>query len=38
MEHKTKQDTTYRISRRGLNNLGKVKDRTKSRVRKKGKR
>lgn len=38
MEHKTKQQTAYRASRRGLNNLGKAKDRSKSRQRKKGKR
>lgn len=36
MEHKTKQDTGYRRARKGLNNIGKAKDRAKSRKRKKG--
>lgn len=37
MEHKTKQLTGYRAARKGLNNLGKEKDRSKSQRRKKGK-
>lgn len=38
LQHANKVETTYRRSRRGLNNLGREKDRSKSRQRKKGKR
>lgn len=36
MQHANKVQTTYRASRKGLNNLGKEKDRTASRKRKRG--
>lgn len=38
MQHANKVETSYRRCRRGLNKLGKEKDRSKSRQRKKGKR
>ena len=37
IQHANKVQTTYRASRRGLNNLGKEKDRAASRTRKKRK-
>ncbi len=38
LQHANKVESTYRRSRRGLNNLGKEKDRSKSRPRKRRKR
>lgn len=38
LQHANKVESTYRRCRRGLNNLGKEKDRSKSRQRKRGKR
>lgn len=37
LQHANKVQTSYRASRRGLNNLGKEKDRSKARQRKKRK-
>jgi len=38
LQHANKVESSYRRSRRGLNSLGKEKDRSKSRQRKKRKR